>query len=88
MRGEILGVELVEFFSDAEVHDDKESGAASPGGSRFVLDAFLHPDGAGADANRRVGDFRDQLRTAENVNDVDLFGDVFEAGIAFFTEDQ
>jgi len=42
----------------------------------------------GRDANRRVGDFRDQLRTAENVNDVDLFGNVFEAGIAFFTEDQ
>jgi len=76
-------MEFVEFFGDAQVHDDKEAGAAGLGRGRFVDDAFLHPYGAGADLNRCVHNFGDELRAAENVHDVDFFGDVFEAGVAF-----
>ena len=87
-RDGILHVELVKFFCNAKVHDDKKSGAAGAFGRRFVLDTFLHPNCAGADLNCALDDFGDKFRAAKNVNDVDLFGDVFEAGVAFFTEDR
>jgi hypothetical protein len=84
----ISTVELVEFFGDAQVHDDKDPGAACAGSGKFVGDAFLHPYGAGADLDGCVDDFRDEFRAAENVHDVDLIRDVFEAGVAFFAKDR
>ena len=84
----ILAVELVKFLGDAQVHGDEEAGASGEGRGRFVDDAFLHPYGAGTDLNRCFDNFRDELRAAKNVHDVDFFGDVFEAGVAFFAEDR
>src|SRR6266567_4197637 len=77
-RGEILAVQLVEFFGDAKVHDDLESGDAGAFGGRFVDHAFLHPDCAGADFNCAIDDFGDEFRAAEDVHDVDFVWDVFQ----------
>ena len=74
------------LFQDAGVFDDEQAGSRA-GCSFFVGDAFLHPDGFGADANGGVDDFRHGFGAAENVHDVGLFGNVFQARVDFFAED-
>ena len=78
---------FVEFFGDAEIHYYEDSGGAGYGCGRFVLYAFLHPDGARADLNCGFDDFGNQFRATENIHDVDFFGNVFQAGVGFFAED-
>jgi len=74
------------FFQDAGVYDYEEAGAASAFGGFVVRNAFLHPDGAGADADGRLNDVRHEFRPAENIHDVYLFGNVFQARVAFLTQ--
>jgi hypothetical protein len=75
------------FDEEAGVFDDEEAGGAGFLGGGGVSDLLLEPEGFGVDGDGGIGDGRDVGRTAENVDDVDRFWDVFEAGIGFLAED-
>jgi len=47
----------------------------------------LEPEDLGLDSDGGVGDGRHVFGAAEDVHDVDGFGDVFETGVGFFAED-
>ena len=57
------------------------------GGGLVVGDFLLEPEGFGVDGDGGIGDGRNFFGAAENVDDVDGFGDVFEARIGFLAED-
>lgn len=71
---------------DAGVFNDGEASGASLFGGRGVFDAELEPEDFRANGDGGIGDGRNVLRAAKNVNDIDGLGDVFKAGIAFFAE--
>jgi hypothetical protein len=73
------------FFQDAGVHDYEEAGAAGTLGGFVMVHAFLHPDGAGSDADGGINDVWYEFGTAENIYDVYFFGDVFQARVALLT---
>lgn len=52
-----------------------------------MRNSLLEPEDFCADGDGGVGDGRDFLGAAENVDDIDAMGDVFEAGIGFLAED-
>jgi hypothetical protein len=52
-----------------------------------VFYAELEPKDFGFDGDGGIGYRRNIFGAAEDVNDVDRIGDVFEAGIGFFAED-
>ena len=71
----------------ALVHDDFEAGIASALGGLVVDDAKLHPDDLGADFDGFFNDGRYIFRHAEDVYDVDGFGNVFHRGVGSPAED-
>jgi len=74
------------FEEDAGVFYREESGGASGFAGGGVDDTELKPDGFGVNCDRGVDDRVNFFAAAENVDDVDGIGDVFEARIAFLTE--
>jgi hypothetical protein len=75
------------FDEETGVFDYEEAGVVGFGGGRGVRDSLLEPEGFGVDGDGGVGDRRDQLGAAEDVNDVDGQWDVFETSVGFFAED-
>ena len=75
------------LFQDTAVHYDKEARAACAFGGDGMDYAFLHPDGASADADGRLYNFGDKFGAAENVNNVHGIGNVLQARITLFAED-
>src|ERR1700730_5152593 len=49
-------------------------------------DTFLHPDGARADTNRGLDNFRHKFGAAKDVDDVHALGNVLQASIRFLTK--
>jgi hypothetical protein len=74
------------FDEEAGVFDGEEAGGAGGFASGGVDDAELEPDSFGMDGDGGVDDGRDLFGAAEDVDDVDGAGDVFEAGIGFLAE--
>src|SRR5260370_26539416 len=72
------------LFENAAVNQDVKSRLPRALGRRLMDDAFLHPYGLRADPDRRLDDLRDVLGTPEDVDDVDLFRNILQAGIALF----
>src|SRR5579863_920636 len=72
------GEHLPVLFKDAPVHDDFEAGGAGLSGGFVVHYALLHPDAPGADANGRIHDLRHAFRPAEDIDDVDVYRDLFQ----------
>ena len=72
---------------EAGVFDDGETGGAGFFGGRGVRDALLEPEDFGVDGDGGIGDGRNVFGTAEDINDVDGFGNVFKAGVGFLAED-
>ena len=50
-------------------------------------DLLLEPESFGLNGDGGIGDGRDVFGAAEDIDDVDGFGNVFDAGIGFLTED-
>jgi hypothetical protein len=75
------------FDGEAGVFDDGEAGGASFFGGGGVGDVLLEPENFGADGDGGIGDGRDVLGAAEDIDDVDGFGDVFETRVGFGAED-
>jgi len=75
------------FDEEAGVFDDGE--ASGPGffGAGEVRNALLEPEDFCVDGDGGIGDGRDFFGAAEDVDDVDGLGDVFEAGVGFLAED-
>lgn len=75
------------FDEEAGIFDDGETCGASFFGGGGVRDVLLEPEDFGTDGDGGIGDGRDVFRAAEDVDDVDGFGNVFEAGIGLAAED-
>ena len=75
------------FDEEAGVFDDEEAGGTGFFGGGGVGDSLLEPEDSGADSDGGIGDGRDFIGAAEDVDDVNRIGDVFEAGIGFFAQD-
>jgi hypothetical protein len=52
-----------------------------------VGDLLLEPEGFGVDGDGGIGNARDVGGAAEDVEDIDGFGDVFRARVGFLAED-
>src|SRR5690242_3642572 len=74
------------LFEDAPVHHDFESGGPRPRGSVFVDYAFLHPNGARADADGCFHNFRNELRAAENIDDIHGSGHAIELRVGLLAQ--
>jgi hypothetical protein len=74
------------FDEEAGIFDNGETGGASFFGGGGVGDVLLEPENFGADGDGGIGDGRNVFRTAEDVDDVDGFGDIFEARVGFDAE--
>ena len=48
--------------------------------------AFLHPDAANADLNRRIDDFRHEQRAPKYIHDINGQRDILQPNVAFFAE--
>src|SRR5712692_1754554 len=75
------------LLQDARVHHHGESRAPRLFGGLVVDDALLHPHGLRADANRALHHSGHVFRAAEDVHDVHLVGNIFQARVAFLAED-
>jgi len=75
------------FDEEAGVFDYEEAGGAGFFGGDGMGDAELEPEGFGVDGGGGVGDARDFFGAAEDVDDIDGAGDIFEAGVGFLAED-
>ncbi len=75
------------FDEEAGILDGQEAGGAGFFSGFGVFNTQLQPEGFGADGNGGIGDGKSLFGAAEDVDDVDGFGDVFEASIGFLAED-
>lgn len=75
------------FDEEAGVLNDGESGGVSFGGCDVVGNSLLEPEDLGVDSHGGSGNRWHIFGTPENVNDVDGFGDVFQARVGFLAED-
>jgi hypothetical protein len=75
------------FDGEAGIFDDGETGGASFFSGGGVGDVLLEPENFGADGDGGIGDGRDLFGAAEDVDDVDGFGNIFEARVGFDAED-
>ena len=74
------------FFQNAGVHHDVEPRGSGLFRSRFMLDAFLHPNDFGANGDGGIDDRWNHLRTTEDVYDLYGLGYVFESAIGLLTQ--
>jgi len=72
---------------EAGVFNDEEAGGAGFCSGTGIGDALLEPENFGADGDGGIGDGRNAFGTAEDIHDVNGFGDVLEARIGFLAED-
>jgi hypothetical protein len=89
-EGRLGRQELAPFFvfdQEAGVLDNGDAGGAGFFGGCGVFYAQLEPQDFGFDGDGRVGDGRHIFGAAEDVDDVDGFGDVFESRVGFFAQD-
>ncbi len=70
----------------AVVHDDLKAGGACAFGGCLIDDAVLQPDGRRFDRDRLIDDGTDELRAAENADDVDGNGQIAQARVRPFSE--
>ena len=75
------------FHEKTGVFNDEEAGCAGLGGGFGVGNPQLEPECFGANGDGRVNDPRNIFGAAEDVDDVDGDGYVFEACVGFFTKD-
>ena len=61
-------------------------GCLGASGGVGVNNAFLHPYSAGAEAHGRFHDFRDMLRTAKNVDEIDFAAHLVQISIRVFPQ--
>src|ERR1700730_16134275 len=64
---------------DARVHDDDNARGACFLRGGLMLDAQLHPNDFGANANRAVYCRRNFGWPAKNIHDLDFLGDIFKS---------
>src|ERR1035437_6235437 len=74
------------IFQNTAVHHHGEAGFHGAPRGVFVDHAFLHPDHLRALANRRFHDLRHEFRAAENIHDIDGFGDGIQIRVTGFTQ--
>jgi hypothetical protein len=75
------------FDEEAGVFDDREAGSVSFRGCGGVGNSLLEPEDFGADGDGGVRELWNIFGAAEDVYDVDGFGNVFEARVGFLAED-
>ena len=75
------------FDEEAGVFDYGEAGGGGFFGGGGVFYAELEPEDFGIDGDGRAGDGRHVFGAAEDVDDVDGFGNVFETRVRFLAED-
>jgi hypothetical protein len=75
------------FDEEAGVFDDGETCGASLFGGGGVRDVLLEPENLGADGDGGIGDGRDFFGAAEDIDDVDGFGNVLKASVGLDAED-
>jgi hypothetical protein len=74
------------FDQETGVLDYGETGGGGFFGGGGVFYAELEPEDFGFDGDGGVGDGRHVFGATEDVDDVDGFGDVFEARVGFFAQ--
>jgi hypothetical protein len=74
------------FDEGAGVFDNEETGQTGFFGGGRIFDAELEPNDFGADSDGGFDNRWNVFGAAENVDEVDGLGDVFEAGIGFLAE--
>ena len=70
------------FLQNAAVDHHCESRRFGFARRYLIDDAFLHPDRGSADADGRFHHRRDQFRAPEDIDDVDVLGNIFQARVA------
>ncbi len=75
------------FHHDAAIHDDVDAAGFGAGGGFAVDDSLLNPEVGEAELKHLVDDGRDELREAEDIDDVGLDGEFGEASVGSFAED-
>jgi len=74
------------LFQNAAVHHDEQASLTRLPGSRFMNDAFLHPDGARADANGRLHNRWNEFRSPEHIHDVDRLRNRLQIRVRFLSQ--
>jgi len=69
------------FDQEAGILNDEEAGGTGFFSGDRMRNFLLKPEGFGIDNDGRIGDGRYILGAAEDVDDIDAFGDVFEASV-------
>ncbi len=75
------------LHKEAGVFYYQEAGCAGFGCRLLVRDSLLEPEGFGVDGDGGIGDRGNFSGAAEDVDDVDGFGDIFEARVGFLAQD-
>ncbi len=75
------------FDQQTSVFDRDESGGAGFFRGRGIFNALLEPKKLCANVDSTLCDRRNVFGTAENVNQIHFFWDIFQAGIRFFAQD-
>ena len=75
------------FDEEAGVFDDEEARGSGFFGGGWVSNSLLEPEDFGADGDRGIRHGRNFFWAAEDVDNIDAIGDVFEAGIGFLAKD-
>lgn len=81
-----MGTAALVFDQEAEVFGGKQSGRAGDFAGARADDAELEPDRFGADGDGGVDDGRHFFGAAEDVDDVDGLGNVFQTRVGFRAE--
>src|ERR1035437_283898 len=74
------------ILQNAAVHHHREARFRGAPRGVFVDYAFLHPDHLRALANRRFHDLWHEFRAAENIHDIDGFGDGIQIRVTGLTQ--
>jgi hypothetical protein len=86
LKPELQGAAFFVFDEEAGVFDDEKTSGSGFLGRGWVRDSLLEPEDSGADGDGGIGDGKDLFGTAEDVDDIDAIGNVFEACVGFFAE--
>ena len=79
-----LAQEALVFLENAAVDHHRQSRGFGFARRSLIHHAFLHPDRGRSDANGRFHHRRHQLRSAEDIHDVDVLGNVFQPRVGTF----
>src|SRR5260370_13935403 len=81
------GYETTVLDHDAAVHHDVDAACFGAGGGFLMDDSLLDPEVGKAELEHLVDDGRDELRQAEDIDDVGFDGKIGEACVGFFAKD-